>query len=121
MNKAIDYLKTLLYIFLPISILNIPLSILYYFNIINIKTLNIIIPLLIIISMLFGGIYIGKKANKKGYLEGLKVGIIIIILFLITNYFAYKLKINSKTLLYYILLLIVTTMGSMLGINKKKE
>ena len=67
------------------------------------------------------GIYIGNRTNKKGYLEGLKVGIISIIIFLIISYLAFDKVINIKNIIFYFILLISSVLGSMIGINKKKN
>jgi len=121
MNKYVKYLKALLYIFIPLLIFTSILSILYYFNIISDTTLNILKLITTAISLLIGGIYIGNKANKKGYLEGLKVGLIIIFLLFIISYLAFDKSINIKASIYYLILLAFSIIGSMIGINKKKN
>ena len=61
-----------------------------------------------------------KKSNNKGYLKGLLFSAIcILILTLFSLIFKFYLNINS--LIYYIILIISTTFGSMLGINKKSK
>lgn len=121
MNKYTKYLKALLYIFVPILIFNIILSILYYFNIINSKTLSTLNTILVTISMFIGGIYIGNKSNKKGYLEGIKISLIAVIILFIISYLAFDKGITIKSLIYYLLLIISSTLGSMIGINKKRN
>ncbi len=118
--NAIKYLKTLIYILIPILILNIILSLLYYFNIVGDGTSNYLKLLIIAISMLIGGIYIGSKASKKGWLEGLKVGVEVIILLFIISYLAFDQGINIKNIIYYFILLASSMLGSMIGINKRK-
>ena len=62
---------------------------------------------------------LGKKTKKKGYLEGIKYGILLIlILFLVTVLFS---KWQIRTLLYYLLILSTSTLGSMIGISFKKD
>ena len=120
MNKYIKYLKSLLYIFIPLLISNLVLSILYYFNILSNKTLSILNIILVLLSMFIGGLYIGKKSNKKGYLEGIKIGLIAIIILFIISYLAFDKGINIHKIIYYLILLSSSTIGSMLGINKKR-
>ena len=80
----IKYLKSLIYILVPILVLNTILSILYYFNIVGNGISNYAKLFIIAISMLIGGIYIGSKTSKKGWLEGLKIGLeVIVLLFII--------------------------------------
>lgn len=117
----LKYLKTLIYILIPIIILNLIISLLYYFNIIGDSTANYIKLIIVTLSMLISDIYIGSKANKKGWLEGLKIGIGTIIILFIISYLAFDQGINYKTLIYYFIIVISSILGSMIGINKRKE
>ena len=82
--NVIKYLKVLLYILIPVLIFNIITTLLYYFNLIGSNVTNYLKLIMIVLSMLTGGVYIGSKATKKGWLEGIKVGLeVIILLFLI--------------------------------------
>lgn len=117
----LKYLKSLLYILVPVFVLNIIVSLLYYFNLIGNGTINYFKLFIIAISMLISGIYIGSKASKKGWLEGLKIGIGVIIILFIISYLAFDQGINTKTLIYYFILLASSMLGSMIGINKRKQ
>ena len=60
-----------------------------YFNILGNTTINYLKLFSVLISVLIGGIYIGSKASKKGWLEGIKIGLeVIILLFLILSAFS---------------------------------
>lgn len=74
-----------------------------------------------IISLLVGGIILGKKSNKKGWLEGLKLGLIFSVFLVLFNYLGLKNNFQLKHLLFYSILIISSMVGSMIGINKKKE
>jgi putative membrane protein (TIGR04086 family) len=92
-----------------------------YFNILKeggISTLKIITPIL---SFLVGGITFGKKANQKGWLEGTKLGLLLCIFLIIFNYLAFDFHFATKNMLYYIILIIGSVLGSMIGINRKKK
>ena len=119
--KFLKYWKSLIYILVPILVSNLILSIFYYFNIISSDVTNYLKLFIIAISMLIGGIYIGTKASKNGWLEGLKVGLEVIIILFIISYLAFDQGINIKTLIYYFILLSSSTLGSMVGINKRKK
>ena len=68
--------------------------------------------------MFIMGLIVGKRVEKNGYLNGILLSIVsIIILLFISFIFHYKLNIN--TLMYYSILIISTVFGSMIGINKK--
>ena len=89
-----------------------------YFNILT-DRLNSILKLLIpIISIAISSYILGTKSIKKGYLEGIKLSLIIIIIFiLISITFS---KFNIKSLIYYLILITTSTLSSMIGINRKK-
>ncbi len=93
------------------------------FNYINlfgntfINVLKVIIP---IISLFVGGFVIGKRIGKKGWLEGIKLSLIFLAFLTIFNYLALDSSISLKTVIYYIILVIATTFGSMIGVNKFK-
>ena len=61
------------------------------------------------------------KTNKKGYLEGIKYGFIITILFWIISFLAFDENLKISNLLYYLVILVISSIGSMFGINKKNE
>lgn len=121
MTNILKYLKALLYIIVPILVLNTLLTLFYYFNLIGTSTMNYLKLFMVAISMLIGGIYIGSQASKKGWLEGLKVGFEVILILFIVSYLAFDKGMDIKSLIYYVILLISSMLGSMIGINKRKK
>jgi len=114
------YLKTILYEFIILISLSIFISILYYFDIIS-SNFNYILKIIIfIITFFLSGIYIGKRSIKKYYLEGLKISLINIILFILLT-LLFKNGFTLKQLLYYFLLTIITTLGSIVGGSLKRK
>lgn len=74
----------------------------------------------LIIFMLYGYLQ-GLKTNKKGFIEGLLIGgLLITILFVITLIFFIK-TIRIGTLFYYLILLFCSVVGATIGKNKKAE
>ena len=59
----------------------------------------------------------GKHSPNKGYIYGLRLSLLTIIL-LVTAGFVLN-KINLSTIIYYIIVTFCITFGSMIGINKK--
>lgn len=120
-----NYLKnigiSLLYIIGIIIVGTFLISLLNYINFLGGKVLSIFKILIPIIALFTGGIMIGKKSNKNGWLEGLKLSLIFLIILLIFNYLALNTGFELKNLIYYLILIISTCFGSMIGINKKKE
>lgn len=117
------YLKKILkgfsFSIFSILILTFIFTILNYFNIINSQIMiisKIIIPLF---SLALGGYIMGKDSEKNGWIEGLKLGLIIVLLIIIGN-LIFSQKIILKDLIFYIILLISSVLGGMIGINRKK-
>jgi len=113
-------LKSILYGLGSIILLTFLFTMLNYFNIINNNILNIMKIIIPLFSLALSGFIIGKNSLKNGWLEGLKLGIIIIILIFIIN-LIFIHDINSRNIVFYLLLLLSSILGSMFGINKKKE
>ena len=118
------YLKNLgisfLYIISTILIFTFIVTLLSYFNLMNDKIVSIFKIIIPVIGMLIGGFYIGKKSNRKGFIEGLKLSLIFIIILTIFNYLAFDYSFKFKYLLFYIILIVSSILGSMIGINRKK-
>lgn len=118
------YLKNLgfsfIYIISSLLILTFFITILSYLNIMGDKVISIFKIIIPIISLLIGGFYIGKRSNKKGFIEGIKLGLIFSIILIIFNFLALNNSFKLKYLLFYLILIISSTLGSMIGINRKK-
>lgn len=97
------------------------LTLLYHFNIVSAKIYNIFKLALPLLFVFIGAVQFGKTANKRGWLEGMKLGAIVILLFLIFSSFIYQSSFNPKMMLYFLLLLLDSFLGGMIGINKKSE
>lgn len=92
-----------------------------YFNIVGNSGMGIFKMIIPIISMLGGGIYLGHNAKEKGWLEGIKLSITVILLFLLIHLIWIKSNFEIKNILYYFILLISGMIGSMIGINIKRK
>ena len=113
----INYLKSMIWTLGIIIVCSFIITIFNYFNIINSNILKIIFLFISIIGIFIGSYKIGKVSNQKGYINGIKYGSIWVILFLIIN-----LIIKSFTLLsivYFVILMFISILGSILGINNK--
>ena len=114
-----NYLKSLLWCFCILIISSIIITIFNYFNILNgtiLKVLELFIPN---ISIFIGSYRLGKLSNEKGYIEGIKYGLIWVILFVIICLICKVFDWTS--IIYYFILLFISILGSILGINKKKK
>ena len=120
-----NYIKnigiSLLFITGTLLILTLLVSIFNYFNIISGSVLSVSKILICIISLFVGGFIIGKKSNKKGWLEGLKLSFIFLIILMIFNYLAFDNIPNFKNLIYYVIIITSCVFGSIVGINLNKK
>ena len=98
-------------------ILNLFITLFSYFNIISNTSIIKIITLFI--SLLIGGYLTGINSKEKGWLEGLKFSLIIILIFLVINLLFIK-SFNFSNFIYYIIIMISSILGSMIGISKRK-
>lgn len=114
-----NLLFSILYFILFIIIANIFITLFNYFNILNIGIIKILKFLIPISAIAINSYILGKKSVKKGFLEGLKLGSLIVIIFLlitlVTNTF------NYKSLIYYLVMILISILSSMLGINRREE
>lgn len=108
--------QSFLYFIGIILISTIILTIIDYFSLFNTSILKLIIPLL---SAFISSFLSGKKTTRLGYLSGLKLGGIIIFFFILLVLLLDKF--NVKSLIYYLIILLTSTLGSMLGNIKKAE
>lgn len=120
MNYLRNSLKPLLYIVVSMLLLTFLATILNYFNIINYKVVTILKIIIPILSLFIGGYLIGKRSCSKGWLAGLKLAIIFLIILCLFNFFGLNSKVEITDLIYYLILIISTMFGSMIGINRKK-
>lgn len=121
MKKLEMYIKnlsiSLIFIFLSLLII----STLYYFDILSNHVVNYLRPFVILVNIFIGSYLIGKKADKNGYLEGLKYGGLILTVFLLIALFFFHNFFRIRFILYDLILLITSVFGSMVGINKKNK
>ena len=87
-----NYLKALLYFFIPFFSFLFIITIFYYFDILNNNIIKYFKIIILLVSSLCGGFYIGRKSTSKGYLNGLILGTLIGILFLLINAISVSFK-----------------------------
>lgn len=102
-------------------IFNLLTSIFNYFDFLPTNVIGPANIILTLLTLFIAGVFLGKKVDKKGWLEGIKIGLTIIFLFFLISYLGFDQGINLKSLIYYLTLLISPMLGSMIGINKRKE
>lgn len=116
MNKF----KPFIYILLFTLISSFLLTALNYINLLPNNIFKIIKILIMIILFFISGFFAGKISIKKGWLSGLEIGSILLIIIIILDLIL-KINFNYKVIIYYIILLLLSTIGSIIGINKRKS
>ena len=116
MIKFKDLLKSTILFFLIITISTIFITIIDYFNLFNTNIIKLVIPIL---SIFISSYILGIKTKKLGYLSGIKLSSIIIVLFLVL--ILVLDKITLKSLLYYLILFLTSILGSITGNLKNKS
>lgn len=112
------FIKPLIYSLIIFLVSTFIITFFNYINIISGIPLKIIKTLILIISFFIGGFMTGKTSIKKGWLSGIEIGLMLSSILMIINLLL-KVKITIILILYYIGLIFISCLGSILGINKK--
>ena len=96
------------------------LTMLNYFQVIKFNNIIKINFIAIAIITFIIGIMTGRTSTKKGYIEGLKIGSLIVLLLFFLNLIFLR-SFNLHIFIYYLTIIISSTFGSMVGINLKKK
>lgn len=117
-NTLKVFFKSILIIIFGLFISSIIINTFYYFDIVSNNTVKFMKMFLSIITFFISGLYIGKKSISKGYINGLKLSLIMVFIFLILGLIFNNLKI--VIIVYYLIMTTCITFGSMIGISKKE-
>lgn len=109
--------KALIIIFSILLLSTILLNTLYYFDVLGNNAIKYFKLIFSMIAFLIGGLYMGMNSPNKGYIYGLRLSLIVIIIFLIFGVIFNNLEV--KRIIYYLIITFCITFGSMIGINKK--
>jgi putative membrane protein, TIGR04086 family len=121
MKNIFSYLKTLGYFLLITLTLSLLSAFINLITPISINVLNVIATILMIIVFFIIGIKKGKTSTSKGWLCGIKHGAMLTILLLLISLIFFVTNINVNTFIYYLILILSNIMGSIIGINRKKD
>ena len=118
MNKIINYLKSISMFLIVFFVYLLLISIIGYFELFNYKTINIINYIVMIILFFLLGHKTAYKEQRKGYLNGFLVSLILIIVFFIITLFLTKIKFSN--IVYYTSLILSSIIGGIIGVKDKK-
>lgn len=119
MDNVKNYLIAIGYFLLVVAVFAIILTIFNYYDIVTNKLFKVIKVLIPSLALFIGGYKVGNNANKKGYIEGIKLSLIVIVILFIFSYLGFNASFSISLILYYIILIISSMLGAMIGINKK--
>lgn len=113
--------KSLLISIIVLLVLTFIMTLLNYINFLKFNLVNILEIIILFITVFSGSFNIGKNSKKKGWLEGIKFGLIFLTILIVFNYLGFNIKFEIKNLLYYLILLASSLLGGMIGIGFKNN
>lgn len=99
---------------------SIVVSVLYYF-LVSSKVVRILSIVYLLLLFFVFGFIAGKKTESKGFMAGLKTGGIFVLVLFLLNIIFTVFQFRMVSFLYYLILLTISVLGAMFGINTKKE
>ena len=118
MNKLFFYFKNIFFLLLYLLLGSILSSIFYLYTNMSYNVNCLILFIWSAIGLFVINFLNGKRINQKGYLEGLKLGGLVILLFFIISLFT-KDFISLSKIIYYGILILISINPSSIGINFK--
>lgn len=118
MNKLFFYFKSIFFLLLYLLLGSILNSIFYLYTNMSYNVNCLILFIWSAIGLFVINFLNGKRTNQKGYLEGLKLGGLVILLFFIISLFT-KDFISLSKIIYYGVLILISIIASSIGINFK--
>ncbi len=118
--KILDYLKYIGLFFIFIIVIS------FFTTLINLTSINSIILTKISIILTSLSFFIistiaSKKSPEKGYILGIKLGLLMVLILIIVNLIFFRSKINIDRIIYYIILIISSILGGSFGKNIKRK
>ena len=75
----------------------------------------------LVLSVFIGGFICGKRALKKGWLEGLKYGFVFLFILTLLNVLGFSNGLSSKYFVFCSIILVSSILGGMIGIGFRHE
>ena len=96
-------------------------TVLYYFDITSTKVNNIFLYATAILSLFVGSLKLAKELNYKGFITGLLYFLFWFIIMLFLSLVIFKASFTLKSLIYYVVILLFSMLGGVLGKNMQEE
>lgn len=120
MNKLFFYFKSILLLLLYLIIVSTINTIFYLYTNMSYSLNCLILFVFTTLGFFIVNFINGQKATNKGYLEGLKLGSVAIGIFFLISLFSKEFLSFSKVI-YYLVLILTSTISAAIGINFKKN
>ena len=114
------YLKTFIRMTIEVIVVTLVLSLLSYFNILSDKIYKYKELLFMVLILYFNGIRLGNTSNKYSFLEGIKIGGVAVITFILLN-MIFEHEFNINLLIYYLIIFLLPVLGSMKRSSQNKK
>ena len=121
MNFLNNFAKAFCYGISVLLVSTIIITILSYFNVLSSNLVNIFMIINLCLATVIGGLKIGANSVNKGWLEGLKFGILFCIIILLFNWLGIGSAFSLLNIISYVIIIVTAIIGSMIGINLKIE
>lgn len=118
MLKVINYLKYIGMFIIFIVVIALATSLINLTGI-NSNITNKVSVILTALSFFIVSALASKSSNEKGYILGIKLGLIFVILMTLVNLLFFKSSFNIDRIIYYSILIISGILGGSFGKNLK--
>lgn len=118
MKKITKYLKNGLLFLAIVLLISLVCAILNTVGLNKIVT-DIISLIFVIVLFFYKGFVVGKKTDKKGFIEGLKTGALYVLFLIIISKIFYRYDIKLSNFVYHMILILSSIFGAIFGKNKK--
>lgn len=97
------------------------LNLFNYFDLLSGNLYKVLVLICLITGVCFGSFMLGKNVLNKGLFQGLKYGLVMCFIMFLFSYLAFDISFGFKNVIYFFIVIIVSMIGSVIGINRKKE
>lgn len=94
---------------------------LFYYLLFSTKVVNIVSFVYMTLLFFTFGYKTGTKAENRGFVAGLKIGLLLLLVLIFFNLIFYQTSFKLIRVIYYLVLLFASVVGATIGINRKKE
>lgn len=110
-----------LYSFISIFLLTFVLTFFSYIDFVNSGWFIFFMIFNLVFSIFLGGFVVGKGSRCKGFLEGIKFGVIALLIISLINFMGFQSSFDMKFVMFSFIIIVSAMLGGMVGICFKKN